>query len=245
MIEYIAFDIETTGLHPLESELVSWATGSSGTIQDNTTNEKLLLEDLVFEFKAKNKSTTTIITYMGGTLYSPGFDFPYLRTKFLKYGMAWPFKGFNHIDLYPIIQKWFDTTYSSLATFDTLNFDHLKALAKVYDIKPGTSKDVTKTRIMDKVSEHDIETHILLKNIMVESTHNGLKDCSANFLDIPDDGIHGDQVPKMFAEWKETGDESILKPIMEYNNEDCRKTMTLFEAVRDMVPNRILSGELL
>lgn len=243
--EYIPLDIETTGLHPLETEIVSYVSGEFNMIQNATRDEEFVLNSMKEAMELLNKSTTTIITFMGGTIYSPGFDFPYLRTKFLKHGITWPFKGFNHIDLFPIIQKWFDLDFSELGTIEDLKAPELKKLVISFGLKPESNMKSNIAQTKEFVEQDQIDEYLAGIGLLKNKTHNGLKDACIHLLGMEDDGMRGEKVPGMFAEWKETHNDVILDNILSYNKADCDKTMRLFEAVRGMVPNRILSGELL
>ena len=178
-------------------------------------------------------------------MYSPGFDFPYLRTKFLKYGILWPFKCFNHIDLFPIIQKWFDLDFSELGTIEDLNAPELKKLVIHFGLKPESNIKSNIAQTKEFVEQDQIDEYLAGIGLMKNKTHGGLKDACIHLLGTEDDGMRGEKVPGMFKEWKESGDESILSKILDYNKADCDKTIALFEAIYGMVPNRILSGELL
>jgi len=244
-IEYLPLDIETTGIHPLESELVSCVFGDFAEIQIEGINELGVLIDLSEYVRSLNKSTTTIITYRGGTMYSTGFDWPFLRVRYLKHGLVWPFKGFNHIDMYPIIQKWFDLDFSELGTIEDLKANELTKMVIHFGLKSeGNMKgNMAQTKMM--VEQEQIDEYLSSIGLMKNKTHNGLKDACIHLLGMGDDGMRGEKVPGMFKEWKESHNDVILDNILTYNKADCEKTMALFEAVRDMVPNRILSGELL
>ena len=247
--EYLALDIETTGKHPLEqdpeAQVISCVLGDFAEIQTGNINEVGLLINLSEYAQSLNKSTTTIITFMGGTMYSPSFDWAYLRVRFLKNGLVWPFKGFNHIDVFPIIQKWFDLDFSELGVLEDLNASDLKKFAIYFGLTAETTIKNNLFSIRDMVSEDQINEHLKELGSMKNKTHNTLKDAAYHLLGIEDDGMRGKDVPPLFKKWQETGDEEIIKTILKYNKADCEKTMRLFEAVSGMVPNRILSGELL
>ena len=241
----IAFDIETTGLYPLESELVSWSTENYGIIQTRTITEKDILVELNTYFGAMNKHTTTIITFNGGTNYKQGFDLPWLRTKLIKHKLPWELKGFNHIDLFPIIQKMFIMDFMDYKTLKDLNVDELKNMIKHFGSKPGKNKDDHISIINELVTKEEVNEYLIEHIEKKVKPHYGLKDSCLHLLGMEGFGIDGKKVPRMFAEWKKTGDDSIINKILEYNKDDCGKTMALFEAVRPYVSNRTMSGELL
>ena len=244
-LEYLPLDFETTGKHPVKKQIVSCVFGDFAEIQTGNINEAGLLINLSEYAQSLNKSTTTIITYMGGTVYSPGFDWPFSRVRYLKHGLVWPFKGFNHIDLFPIIQKWFDLDFDELETIEDLKAPELKKLVIHFGLKPESNMKANIAQTKEFVEQDQINEYLVSTGLMKNKTHNGLKDACIHLLGMEDDGMRGEKVPGMFKEWKETHNDVILDNILDYNKADCEKTMRLFEAVRGMVPNRILSGELL
>ncbi len=241
----IAIDIETTGLDPLSSELVSWVCGEFSMIQSRTQDEMFVLNGLNEALKHYNKNTTSIITYNGGTFFSYGFDFVYMRTKYMKYGMPYLLHGFNHVDLYPIIKKMFNLNFDVVGTLDDLKADELKKMAINFGLKAESTIKYNIASINEIVDQDQIQEYLEEKGFMRNKSHNGLKDACLHLLGIEDFGVDGKKVPGMFAEWKETGDDSIINKILEYNKDDCMKTMALFEAVKPYVSNRTMSGELL
>jgi len=244
-IEYAPLDIETTGLYPIESELVSFCFGGFSAIQRTKDSEFFVLTELLQYTNKLNKNTTTILTFNGGTNYKQGFDFPYMRTRFIKHGLPWPFKGFNHIDMFPIIQKMFIMDFMDYKTVKDLNVDELKRMIVFFGSKPGKNKDDHISIINELITEDEIKEYLIEHVDKKVKPHYGLKDSCLHLLGIEDFGIDGKKVPEMFAEWKKTGDDSIINTILEYNKDDCKKTMALFEAVKLCVSNRIMSGELL
>ena len=244
-IEYAPLDIETTGLYPLESELVSFCFGCFSAIQRTKDSEFFVLTELLQYTNTLNKNTTTILTFNGGTIYKQGFDFPYMRTKFMKHDLPWPFKGFNHIDMFPIIQKMFIMDFMDYKTVKDLNVDELKKMIIHFGSKPGKNKEDHISIINELITEEEINGYLIEQVEQKVKPHYGLKDSCLHLLGIEDFGIDGKKVPSMFAEWKRTGDDSIINKILEYNKDDCEKTMALFEAVKPYVSNRTMSGELL
>ena len=241
----IALDIETTGLDPLSSELVSWVCGEFSMIQSRSRDELFVLESLNGALKHYNKNITTIITYNGGTFYNPGFDFVYMRTKCMKYKLPWVFHGFNHVDMYPIIKKMFNLNFDVIGTLDDLKADELKKMAINFGLKAESTMKYNIASINEMVDQDQIREYLEEKGHMKNKSHNGLKDACFHLLGIKDFGVDGTKVPGMFAEWKETGNDSIITKILTYNEDDCIKTMALFDEVKKYVSNRTMSGELL
>ncbi len=241
----VALDIETTGLDPLSSELVSWVCGEFSMIQSRSRDELFVLNSLNEALKMYNKNITTIITYNGGTFFSYGFDVVYLRTKCIKYKLPWELHGFNHVDLYPIIKKMLNLNFDEIGTLDDMKADELKKMAINFGLKAESTIKYNIVSINEMVEQDRILEYLQEKGFMKNKSHNGLKDTCLHLLGIEYFGVDGKKVPGMFAEWKETGDDSIINKILEYNKDDCMKTMALFEAVKPYVSNRTMSGELL
>ena len=241
----IAFDIETTDLYPRTSEIVSWSTEKYGIIQTRTITEKDILMELCSYFEKMNKHTTTVITFNGGTNYKKGFDFPYIRTKLIQYKLPYVFKNFNHVDLFPIILNNFILDFLDYKVVKDLNVDELKKMIVFFGSKPGKNKDDHISIINELITEEEVNEYLIEHVDQKVKPHYGLKDSCLHLLGIEGFGIDGKKVPGMFAEWKETGDDSIVNEILEYNRDDCIKTKALFDEVKEYVSNRTMSGELL
>ena len=130
-------------------------------------------------------------------------------------------------------------------TVKDLNVDEFKKMIVFFGSKPGKNKDDHISIISELVTEEEINDYLIEQVEQKVKPHYGLKDSCLHLLGIEEFGIDGKKVPGMFAEWKETGDDSIINSILEYNKDDCIKTKALFEAVKPYVSNRIMSGELL
>lgn len=244
-ITYAPFDIETTDLYPIKSEVVSFCFGGFSAIQRTKDSEFFVLTELLQYANQLNKPTTTILTFNGGTWYKQGLDFPYMRTRFMKHGLPWPFKGFNHIDMFPIIQKMFIMDFMDFKTLKDLNVDELKKMIKHFGSTPGKNKDEHVSIIKEFVTEDDINKYLIEHVEKKVKPHYGLKDSCLHLLGIEDFGIDGKKVPGMFQTWKDTGDDSIIEEILAYNKDDCEKTLALFNEVQKYVSVRGMSGELL
>lgn len=107
---YTYFDIETSGLRHDDVLLSfayrkdSWDDGryEAGTLGVDCVDERSLLG------MVKDVAEGTIVMYNGET-WKGGFDVPFLRTRMVVNGVKWPFKGCQVLDLYPVIQRYFNT----------------------------------------------------------------------------------------------------------------------------------------
>lgn len=241
---YRGFDIETTGLIALDYELVSACIGDTCIIRDLKMDER----DLIHNMNALDLKKTCLLTYMGGTQYSPGFDFPFMRTRCAILGEQCPFSDTPHVDIMPILQKRFDLSISYWPTLEDLKVEDLKKVITFFgiDAKPKKKQDYIDT-ISTLIPYDEIEIHIQesgvfeRKNMQVRS----LKD-TYELLTGEDPGdMRGDQVPLLWRQFIETHDSTILDTIREYNKADCKKVEVLWELIQNSCPARDAIPEIL
>lgn len=103
--DVLYFDIETTGLSPMRSDL--YIIGY-GYIQDNLYHINLLFNDdgisepdMLSEFSDLIKKYKYLVSYNGGT-----FDIPYIRTKFKQFDIADTLDTITSIDVYKTTRKY-------------------------------------------------------------------------------------------------------------------------------------------
>ncbi len=242
MSEFECLDIETTGLLASECELVSWCVGKTCIIQDNNIDETTLIEQMF----TVDRSELGLLTYMGGTLYSPGFDFPFLRTRCAMMNVPFPFIGLPHIDIFPIIQKRFDTKISYYPVLEDLVVDDLKKIVKNFgiDAKPKKKQEIVETinNLLDPalVSKYINDTF----PAKTKDLHS-LKDVYELLTGEDPGDMRGDQVPILWKQYNETHDNSVLDDIVKYNMADCQKVENLWEIIQGCVPARDLMPEIL
>lgn len=245
-IIYHPFDIETTGLHA-SAKTVSIAfedfSHCSGSESD-------VLHCLSQKAAGIAEEGSTIVTFYGGTLYKPGFDFPHLRTRYVCAGQAWPFGGIPHIDIYSILKARFNSTVMMPVELDNLKVDELKKLGKEFNIILAGNKQP----IIDKIAaaiDQDAIREYLDTNFEPKKIESNTLD---HFCEIfkerlgpldPERNIGGAMVPVMFREYQQTGDESILEKIRSYNEYDVWKTGELLKIVLECVPAYDLRHEVL
>jgi len=235
------FDIETNGLYASECQTVSWSIGDICKIQRNDVDETKLLQIL-----AMNCDNTGLLTYMGGTQYGPGFDFPFLRTRCAILGVMWPFGGVPHVDIMPIIQKRFDTKVSFAPSLDDLTIDDLKIIIKSFGIEGKQKKKQDYiVAINTMVSVEDLDRYILDTFPKKEKEVKGLKEVYQLLTGEDPGDMRGDQVPMLWKQYQETHDNTILDDIRKYNMEDCQKVEILWEIIQGCVPSRDLIPEIL
>ena len=242
MTGYLAFDIETTGLNAPECEMVSWCLGETTWIQTDIRSEGDILNIL----DEINKKDIGILTFNGGTMYNPGFDFPFLRTRCAILRAPWPFAGIPHIDIYPIIQKRFNTATSYWPALDQLLVDDLKAMMKVFGIegKPKKKQDYI-DMIIGLAEPLQVSEYIRENFEPRRQDINNLKGAYELLTGDASGDMRGDDVPRLWQQYRDSGDVSILETIRVYNRADCEKVEVLWELIQQCVPSRDLMPEVL
>jgi len=243
-------DIETQGLYPAGPnghELISFAVGKYGMIQDSGHNEVDVLNGLSAYVNGLSKDTI-FVSFMGGTSFTRvGFDFPFLGTRYLINDMEdkYPFKGYMHIDIFPVIQRQFILKFKDVGEITDMDAPGVSKMARDMNIKPESTKGANVKTIEELVPEEQIKLYLQEKGIMKEKTHDSLKDACLLLLKIPDDGMRGKDVPPLFAKWKETGDPEIPKKILKYNILDCEKTWKLYNKIKKIAPKNSMRVDIL
>ena len=238
--KFRALDIETTGLEAYDCQVVSWCIGPVCKTQDKDVDETKLIQNI-----AVNCSDVGLLTFMGETIYGPGFDFPFLRTRCAILGVPWPFSGVPHLAIMPIIQKRFDTKISFMPGVADLVVDDLKSMIKYLGIvtkaknKQGYINVINELGVPEYIDEFLKGCKPVLKDI------NSLKGAYQLLTGEDPGDMRGDQVPILWAKYLKTHDTNILDTIRKYNIEDCRKTEVLWEIIEGCVPNRDLIPEIL
>lgn len=244
-MEIVSFDIETTGLSA-NDEVVSWATVGKiegCKIQNSTNSEKDILDDLARTF---NMDKGTVIITFNGQNFKGGFDFPHLRTRMHKHGIAWPFGGMMHIDIYPIIEKRWSTAQPYWQTLNQLLVDDLKQMILFFCIDgKGKTKQNYIDLISSAVSDEDINRYIREHSESKIKDINNLKGAYEIITGKDSGEMDGAESVKLWMQYKQTGDGSILEQIREYNMEDCKKTLELYNICTKYCSQRDMQPEIL
>lgn len=120
---FVFFDIETSGLKHDDIVLsYAWAYDDDGdddcggdgdgwgcarALGVDAESEVDLLRMMHKAFAGETGHT--LVTYNAET-FKGGFDLPFLRTRYAKAGIKWPFKGYKVLDLYPLVARYFNST---------------------------------------------------------------------------------------------------------------------------------------
>lgn len=138
--EIATFDIETTSLSSPDGEFIC-----SVFYDDNEyrVSENILELGELFFYLSKDK---TLLVTFNGENYHGGFDFPWLRTKFNENILDWTLSGFPHLDIYPLIEKYFNFDFEEIKTISKsrLKADDVKKIAKENDIEYTNKKETYK-----------------------------------------------------------------------------------------------------
>jgi len=134
-LELVAVDIETTGFDvddvvtvvgfslPLGTRVFCQTHGrtSDGVeedVQDRVEEHVIVsvheseveLMEAVAEFvQMRLQDDDVLLTAFNGETWNGGFDLPFLRTRFAAHDVAWPFVDVPYADLFPVVQKLFNT----------------------------------------------------------------------------------------------------------------------------------------
>ena len=136
VLEQVAFDIETTGFD-VEDEVtvvgfglsmgvrvfvqtagrppgdvtseVEAATDAVVNVSTHSSEEELLAAASEFVADRLCGSDVLLVAY-NGERWRGGFDVPFLRTRYAKIGVAWPFADVAYADVMPVVTDRFNTT---------------------------------------------------------------------------------------------------------------------------------------
>lgn len=219
--EFIYFDIETQGFATEDDFICSlvyipFENGSQ-------SKAEMTIEGLYNFFKNIDKEDYIIVTYNGEN-YQSGFDFPFLRTQFAFKGFEWVFKGWEHLDVYPLIKKYFNTTryYEKLPSKSSLKKADLEKLAKSngidYTTINDTHENLTGLKKIDWLDYKTIET----------KDKNSLQDVYKLFFDPDEEEIYisGGEMP-----------EADIGTVIEHCNRDVMRLCKVTELLFNYIPS--------
>ena len=249
-----SFDLETTGLSA-DSEITSFAMVSAESKycisqclpgQDGEIDDKCLLISMYDVIAAKNKGDV-IVTYNGGN-YKGGFDFPLLRTRFCKHGIAWPFTGMMHVDLYPVIEKRWNTAVLRIPKLDQLKRkEQLIAVGMALDLNLDSKQTIAvlNQQILQNAFSAQIVDAIEKTQDIKPVDINSLKGAYAIITGKDPGEMDGAGAVELWLQYKETGDEKYLIELRQYNIEDCQKTLELYDICKMCCSQRDMQPEIL
>ena len=146
-LEQVAFDIETTGFDvsdevtvigfavPMGVRVMAQTGGRSatdvGVVVENATetivnvsthpSERAVLTAVADFVEQRLHDEDVLLVAYNGERWNGGFDLPFLRTRYAKLDIAWPFEDVPYADLLPLVSDRFNTSidgeeYGDLAT---------------------------------------------------------------------------------------------------------------------------------
>lgn len=132
-MKVIAFDIETTSLSSPDGEFVCgvfYPVEESHLVIEN-------FDEIISKYSLFFDKDTTLFVTFNGENWRGGFDFPWLRTKFIQENIDWFFKGYQHLDLYPLIKKYTNFDFEEIKPWSKskLNADKVREIARVNNVE--------------------------------------------------------------------------------------------------------------
>lgn len=166
------------------------------------------------------------VTYNGEN-YRGGFDFPWLRSKFILNNLQWSFRGKQHLDLYPLIQKyiWTKTDEVVCPSKSKISAKVMRTLAEANNVL-YTNKNETYDKL---IADENTNWFDLIEIKAKES--NDLQSVYQMLFDpkCEEEYISGADSKKLLEVGKK---EDIVRHC--YN--DVKRLKKVFNAVVDMIP---------
>ena len=219
----VSFDIETTGLSPIQDEFIC-----ASLCKNKDVMTAYSLEELNNLVRKINKKETLLVTYNGGTFYNSGFDFPFLRWKYIKQNLNYNLAGFKHLDLYTLVDKHLNLfKYKNKPpSKSSLYKPDLVKLAEANDLE-YENKNKTYSKLKEK-EDTDWLDYTKEKRVSLKSEQNLYQ------LLFDEDGeeeyIDGADVTKLYEEGK-------LQDIIRHNQQDVKRLNGITDRIFDVFPD--------
>lgn len=212
-------------------------------------SEKELLEKLsndVFELKERDRDLR-FVTHFGESYYEGGFDFPFLRMRFVQNDMTWPFSNTRHFDTYPLIKKRICTRTKIPVTVDTLeslDANKIAAITVGCKCKPTAVAKATKADNIKALRQYvkdggDIPFEEY-EVIPTETDINKL-DFVYTILGGPKLGVEdldGSKFPGKWVEYLSTGNEELREHLAAYNASDVVQLEFVYRRIINLFSRR-------
>lgn len=221
----VTFDIETTGLSPVDHNFICSALydGEKTMIDTSLVGLHSSIKSLRMD-----DSSYIIVTYNGGDFYNKGFDFPFLRYKYADEGTTYPFGFMKHLDLYPLVKKHLSVfTYEEKPpSLSSLYKDDLVKLAEINDLEYTTKgetyeaiEDLESPDWGDYVKESKVDMYDLQSLYKVLFDKEGEEEYQ-----------DGEEVPELAKEGK-------LSSIVEHNVNDVKRLHKIIGEMIRVIPS--------
>ena len=219
----VTFDIETTGLSPLESKFIC-ASIYNGTQLINCTS----LEELNNTIRKINKKENLLVGFNTGNFYNKGFDFHFLRYKYVQKDLDWNFSGFQHLDYYSLFDKHFKLFITEVSPYSvsSMNKPDLVKLAKANNIE-YTTKDDTYERLnqLENTNWLDYTKEKEVSKMSEQDIYQSLFDPQ-----LEEEYIDGADVPEMYKQGR-------LNEIITHCNRDVERLYRVIERTLYVLPD--------
>ena len=243
------FDIETTGL-AANDEIICFSYGGLSRVQSRQSSEKDLLLELS-RIVCDNPDNQHIVTFFGEPKYgaTQGFDMPMVRTRYILNDIAdqYPFKGMIHTDVLEVVKKCFNTKTLQEPKAELLSASQVVDLVNLCAMYPLKTKEanlrqIEKAMADSVVGNADGSTTTVYKIVDEFVKANAtLKVVENNSLDhvfrlffpyaeehILNEEFDGEDMPRLFKEYNESGNEEYLHAIVNHNNNCTYKLMLVY-----------------
>lgn len=126
------FDIESTGLD-INSNIVCICTFDGKEYKTYYSIKEFMKQDF----------TDKILVGFNSGNYRGGFDLNFIRTKCIQDDIDYKLKGVEHLDIYPLVKSYFNTTikYNKIPSLSSLLKKDLEWLAEANELLYSTKKE--------------------------------------------------------------------------------------------------------
>lgn len=222
----ITFDIETTGLSPIQDKFIC------ASFYDKETDEVVTIRELE---ETPQFEDAMFVTYNGGNGFNRGFDFPFVRYICLEKNINYPFSGIKHLDLYPLVSKYlnlFKIIEEPIAISNLYKHD-LEKIAMANEIEYTNKKDTYK-----KLNNLQGTNWLDYKEESKESCNSEQDVYQLLFdKDKKEEYISGKEVPTLYRQGK-------IDDIIRHNRNDVKRLYQITEATWNIFPDEAIRREI-
>lgn len=223
----IFFDIETGGFSAIKDPFIL-AIITLGIAEEY---EEFYSIEEVSDYVKTYGINGILVTYNGENYYG-GFDFPFLRTKYAMARTEWPFAGIQHLDLCPLVKKFFNTKDYEISipspNSSKINKTVLTKLAFAngleYKTINETYEELMELHSQGKCDWLDVATIKTTEDNSLQSVYQKLFD-----PDIQEEYIDGEEVPELYRKGE-------IDKILFHCKNDVRRLRDVTSLILDFFP---------
>jgi len=220
--EVVTWDIETTGLSPIDDEIITCAffDGRKVRVCENLNEVKNYIHSY-------NHRETLFVGYNSGSFYNEGFDLPFMRLAYLQSKFEFPFTEYYHLDLFPLITKFFNLfSYNEEPmSKSSLYADDLKKLAEANEIEYINKNETYEILTSEEDTDWlDYKEDKKEKMYDEQSLYQLLFDSKGE-----EEYIDGAEVPELYEEGE-------IDKIKEHNKKDVMRLFKIIPEVFKVIP---------